>query len=131
MCVFRRNPEERWHIQEVMECSMFKTGDELIEQLQVPLFFLMPSLAVSSQHMPFFVLWVITTSSSSCLQWQSHPSTSYFRCFGQPYLHVQHDVSIDQALSLQYMQHRKCTQMQNLHSATPHRRKKKIAEFSS
>lgn len=48
MCVYRRSPEERWHIQEVMECSMFKTGDELIEQLQVPFFFLMPSLAVSS-----------------------------------------------------------------------------------
>ena len=31
----RRDPEERWHIQQVMECSMFKTGDELIEQLQV------------------------------------------------------------------------------------------------
>lgn len=33
--LLRRNPEERWHIQEVMDCSMFKTGDELIEQLQV------------------------------------------------------------------------------------------------
>ncbi len=31
----RRDPEERWHIQEVMECSIFKTGDDLIEQLQV------------------------------------------------------------------------------------------------
>ncbi len=33
MC--RRDPEERWHIQEVMDCSIFKTGDDLIEQLQV------------------------------------------------------------------------------------------------
>lgn len=31
----RREPEERWHIQQVMEGSMFRTGDELIEQLQV------------------------------------------------------------------------------------------------
>ena len=35
MCMCRRDPEERWHIQEVMECSIFKTGDDLIEQLQV------------------------------------------------------------------------------------------------
>lgn len=35
LAVCRREPEERWHIQQVMECSMFRTGDELIEQLQV------------------------------------------------------------------------------------------------
>ena len=31
----RREPEKRWHIQQVMECNMFKTGDDLLEQLQV------------------------------------------------------------------------------------------------
>ncbi|KAA6425624.1 MAG: serine threonine kinase [Trebouxia sp. A1-2] len=33
--LLQRDPEVRWHIQEVMECSIFKTGDDLIEQLQV------------------------------------------------------------------------------------------------
>ncbi|KAL0035895.1 hypothetical protein WJX77_006910 [Trebouxia sp. C0004] len=33
--LLQRDPEARWHIQEVMDCSIFKTGDDLIEQLQV------------------------------------------------------------------------------------------------
>ena len=62
LAVSRREPEERWHIQQVMECSMFRTGDELIEQLQVcPLPFIDDSiddtlgcLLLSRRSVPLF-----------------------------------------------------------------------------